>query len=212
VAVDNYAAIVLVGPIVSRVVKLAPQITMDFRPSGTLNLLELLDRAELDLAIGAFGGPGKRFSRHMLLRDEFVAVLRKHHPAAAPRTLSIDRLAALAQLEISSIRDTPDFTEKAAGPRRLRPRIALRAPFLAAGRILAESALVATVPRRIAEEMIGRRALVIRPLARAIPEIETTMTWPRRLDNLPAHRWLRDAIIKATKGFQGERSKLFDES
>jgi len=52
IAVDNYAAIVLVAPIASHIAKIAPGVTLDFRPSGTMNVLEQLDRSELNLAIG----------------------------------------------------------------------------------------------------------------------------------------------------------------
>src|ERR1700674_2774156 len=62
IAVDNYAAIVLVAPIAAHVAKHAPGVTLDFRPSGTLNIPELLDRSELQLAMGPRGVPGERFS------------------------------------------------------------------------------------------------------------------------------------------------------
>src|ERR1700741_2045036 len=54
IAVDNYSAIVLVGPLAGRIIKIAPGVTLEFRPSGTLNVSELLDRGELDLAVGHF--------------------------------------------------------------------------------------------------------------------------------------------------------------
>src|SRR5882757_1356747 len=43
IAVDNYAAIVLVAPIAARITSMAPGVTLDFRPSGTLDVLEQLD-------------------------------------------------------------------------------------------------------------------------------------------------------------------------
>src|SRR3981081_1045198 len=50
--VDTYAAIVLVAPIATRIAKIAPGVTLDFRPSGTLNIIEQLDRSELTMAMG----------------------------------------------------------------------------------------------------------------------------------------------------------------
>jgi DNA-binding transcriptional LysR family regulator len=196
VAVDNYAAIVLVGPLVSRIIKIAPGVTMDFRASGTLNLPDLLDRAEIDLAIGSFAEQGERFSHKRLLQDEFVAVLRKNHPMTTARELSLDRLAALPHLEISSINPPTGFIEKALARRKLKRRIALRAPFLSAVRILAASDMVAVLPKRIAEELVRYRPLVIAALPHPSPIIETAMIWPRRMDNQPAHCWLRDHIAK----------------
>src|SRR5437868_4328809 len=40
IAVDNYAAVVLVGPLAAHVTKIVPEVTLEFRPSGTLNILE----------------------------------------------------------------------------------------------------------------------------------------------------------------------------
>ena len=82
IAVSNYAAIVLVAPIAEYVARAAPGVTLDFRPSGTLNLPELLDRSELHLAIGPPRIQGERFSLRRLLQDQFVVVHRKGHPAA----------------------------------------------------------------------------------------------------------------------------------
>src|SRR3979490_2911786 len=49
IAVDNYAAIVLVAPIAAHVARVAPGVRLDFRPSGTLDVLDQLDRSELHL-------------------------------------------------------------------------------------------------------------------------------------------------------------------
>src|SRR5437868_7973529 len=149
IAVDNYAAIVLVGPLAARIGKAAQAVTLEFRPSGTLNIEDLLDRGELDVAIGHHAEAGERFSRQPLLQDEFVAVLRKNHPEASDRELSIEKFAALAHLEISSVHHATDFIDRALARRRLKRRIALRAPFLSAVRILVASDMVAVLPKRI---------------------------------------------------------------
>jgi len=39
--------------------------------------------------------------------------------------------------------------------------------------------------------------LVFRRLSRSPKPIEAAMTWLRRLDNQPAHAWLRDVITRA---------------
>ena len=200
IAVDNYSAVVLVGAVVAKVIKIAPHVTLDFRPSGTLDIPDMLDRAAIDLAIGSFSEQGERFSRQQLLRDEFVALLRKNHPAASTRELSIEAFVALPQLEISSVLHATDFIDKVLDRRKLKRRIALRAPFLSAVRILAASETVAVFPRRIAEELVRYRPLTMRPLWHSSPIIETAMIWPRRLDDQPAHRWLRNTIAAVASG------------
>jgi DNA-binding transcriptional LysR family regulator len=203
IAVDNYSAVVMAGAATAQILKSAPAVALDFRPSGTLDVTDLLDRGAIDLAIGSFARPGERFAREPLLRDAFVAVLRKNHAAAAG-ALSVATLAAVPHLEISSVHHATDFVDEVLARHKLKRRIALRAPFLSAGRILATSDMIAVFPRRVAEELVRYRPLVIRPLAHPSPAIETAMIWTRRVDDLPAHRWLRDAVAKAAKGLSAQ--------
>src|ERR1700757_2267336 len=49
-AVNNYAAVVAAGPIVAAARAQAPKVRLSLVPSGTLNLVDRLDRSELDLA------------------------------------------------------------------------------------------------------------------------------------------------------------------
>jgi DNA-binding transcriptional LysR family regulator len=201
IAVDNYAAIVLVAPIAAHVARIAPGVKLDFRPSGTLNVLEQLDRSELHLAMGPLGVQGERFSRRRLLQDQFVVVHRKGHPSAKAREFSTEKLATLPQLEISSAQFGPDFAE--TGPeRKLGPRAAMRAPFLSAAPILATSDLVSVLPLNVAKSMTRSHHLVYRRLSRSPKPIEAAMIWLRRLDNQPAHAWLRDVIGRVTGDLQ----------
>jgi DNA-binding transcriptional LysR family regulator len=200
VAVDNYAAIVLVAPIAAHVSRIAPGVKLDFRPSGTLNVPDLLDRSELQLAIGPHGAHGERFSLRRLLQDQFVVVHRKGHPAAKAREFSTEKLASLPQLEISSAQFDAEFIEASPGRAKSAPKPAMRAPFLSAAQILATSDLVSVLPLNVAKNMTRSHQLVFHRLSRSPKPIEATMMWLRRLDNQPAHAWLRDVIGYVTQG------------
>src|SRR5450631_2695731 len=199
IAVDNYSAVVLVGILAARIGKIAPKVLLECQPSGTLKILDLLDRGELDLAIGPHSEPGERFSYQMLLQDEFVVVLRKNHSATSIPELAIEQFADLPYLEISSARQSTDFIDEALAQRKLARRIALRAPFLSAVRILVSSDMVSVLPQRVAEELVRYRPLTIRVLPFSSPIIKTAMIWPRWLDNQPAHGWLRDTVARVSR-------------
>jgi DNA-binding transcriptional LysR family regulator len=199
IAVDNYAAIVLVAPTASHIARIAPGVTLDFRPSGTLNVLEMLDRSELHLAIGPPGVQGERFSLRHLLQDQFVVVHRKGHPAARAQEFSTEKLATLPQLEISSAQFGSDFVDSGPGKSRPALRPAMRAPFLSAAQILATSDLVSVLPLNVAKSMIRSHRLIFHRLSRSPKPIEAAMIWPRRLDNQHAHAWLRDVIGHVAK-------------
>ena len=203
IAVDNYAAIVLVAPIAAHVARVAPGVRLDFRPSGTLDIFEQLDRNELHLVMGPSASQGERFSRRRLLQDQFVVVHRKGHPTAKAQEFSTEKLATLPQLEISSAQFGPDFAEIGAGRSKPGLRPAMRAPFLSAAQILATSDLVSVLPLNVAKNMAGSHHLVFRRLSRSPKPIEAAMIWLRRLDNQPAHAWLRDVISRVVRDLRG---------
>jgi DNA-binding transcriptional LysR family regulator len=202
IAVDNYAAIVLVAPIAAHIARIAPGVALDFRPSGTLNVPDLLDRSELQLAIGPSGAAGERFSRRRLLQDQFVVVHRKGHPAAKTQEFSTEKLATLPQLEISSAQFGADFVDSSPARSKTTPKAAMRAPFLSAAQILATSDLVSVLPLNVAKNMIRSHPLVFHPLSRSPKPIEAAMIWLRRLDNQPAHAWLRDVVNHVANGLR----------
>jgi DNA-binding transcriptional LysR family regulator len=72
----------------------------------------------------------------------------------------------------------------------------MRAPFLSAAQILATSDLVSVLPLNVAKNMIESHHLVFHRLSRSPKPIEAAMIWLRRLDNQPAHAWLRDVISR----------------
>ncbi len=196
-AINNYAAVVVAPPLVTAVSTAAPSVQLDLRPSGTLDIIECLDRGDLDLAIGSWDSFGERFACTQLLEDEFVMVMRRRHPAGRG-ALSAKVLAGLTHLDPPHGENT-DFLDAWLSERGLTRRIALRAPYLSAMAILSRSDLAATLSRRIAQEFVRTDRLQIHELPVKSPVVHTTMLWHRRLDNHPAHRWLRDRIIAATK-------------
>ena len=199
-AVSNYAAVVLSPPLVAAVSSAAPAVRLDLRPSGTgsSDIVERLDRGDLDLMLGSMDSPGERFVTAPLLEDPFVMVMRRGHPASR-RKLSPAAFAALPHLEISSSREDTGFIDRWLAERGLDRRIALRAPYLSAAAILVQSDMVATLSRRIAQEFVRNHPLQIREPPYDSPRVRTVMLWHRRLDRHPAHRWLRDVILSVTK-------------
>ena len=84
------------------------------------------------------------------------------------------------------------------------PKTAMRAPFLSAAQILATSDLVAVLPLNVAKTMTGSHPLAFHRLSRPPKPIEAAMIWLRRLDNQPAHAWLRDMILRVTNELRGD--------
>lgn len=136
IAVNNYAAVVLARPIVAECRALAPGIRLSLRPSGTLDLPDLLDRGELDLVISAVDAPAERFASQVLVEDRYVAVLQRGHPAA-DRALDLATFADLPRLAISSSGEDVRFVDEALASYGQLRSVALETPYLSAGTVLA---------------------------------------------------------------------------
>jgi DNA-binding transcriptional LysR family regulator len=197
-AVNNYAAVVIVPPLVAAVSAAAPAVRLDLEPSGTLDLAGRLDRGDLDLTLSNAETPGERFATLSLLEDPFVMVMRRGHPASR-RKLSPAAYADLPHLEISSSHENTGFVDSWLAEHGFARRIALRAPFISAASILVQSDVVVTLSRRIAQELVRNHPLQLREPPYDSARVRTAMLWHRRLDRHPAHRWLRDVIVRVAK-------------
>jgi len=198
IAINNYAAIVVAAPLVSAVSAAAPLVQLDLRPSGTLNVFDLLDNGELDIAIGTYEHAGERFGSASLLEDEFVAVMRRGHPAGRGR-LSAAAFAGSKHVDISSSGDDTGFIDRSLATRGSKRQVALRMPYLAAGSALPKLDLVATLSRRVAEALVRGAALELHELPFTSPPVRTSLRWHRRFDGSPAHRWLRELIVSVCR-------------
>jgi len=199
VALDNRSALVLAAPIAAAVAAEAPGIYLDLRPSGTLEVAERLDRAELDLALGSLAAPGERFSDLRLFENGFVALMRRGHPLAGGGALSLAALGAVPHLDLSSTGEGTEFVDAELARHGLARRIALRAPLLAAAAVLAQSEMVAIVVERTARAFAGIAPLEVMDLPFSAPRLVTAMLWHRRLRDVPAHRWLRGLVLRVAR-------------
>jgi DNA-binding transcriptional LysR family regulator len=193
VAINNYGAIALAAPLIGECRRRAPLVHLALRPSGTLDLADLLERGEVDLAICSLDAPADRFSARLLVEDRYVAVMRRDHPATR-RALDVAAFAALPRLIVSSSGEDVSFVNAAlAAHGHLQPFV-LEAPYLSAGSILAQSDMVAVLGRHIAREFHRSYPIEIKELPFESPRVRCMMLWHRRLDDQPGHRWLRETV------------------
>ena len=196
IAVNNYAAVVAVAPILAAVRAQAPNVRLSLVPSGTLNLGDRLDRGELDLAMSGSAIEGERFASQQLIEDRFVAVLRSGHPALRKK-LTAASLAELQHLGISSSPEDLSFLDEFLKARKSSRFVASDVPYLSAGAVLVQSNLVAILGRKLAMEFRRAYPIEIRELPFEASLLQSVMSWHRRFDDVPAHRWLRSTIVGA---------------
>lgn len=194
IAVNNRAAIVLVSDIVTKVHALAPGIRLEFLASGTVDLLDHLDRGQIDLALAGQSAPAERFCSRRLYDEDFACLVQRGHPAAATGQIGLDALACYPHLTLSSTGEDASFVDVELGRHGLARDVVLRAPLHSAAAILARSQMIAVVSERVARHFAATAPLQVLTLPFDSPRMDTALLWHRRLNDVPAHQWLRTLI------------------
>jgi DNA-binding transcriptional LysR family regulator len=199
IAANNYAARALIPALTHRIAKLAPSVVLDVRPVGLVDVLDQLDGGVVELALCTLVEGGDRFKCVGLLEDEYAVILSNDHPDVVASTLSIERFSALPHITITSSGDDAQFIDEALADRGLARLVSAKVPLHSLVSVLIGSQALAVVPRRVASDLITHCPLTIRELPFPSPRVRLSMLWHRRLDNHPAHRWLREtarAVVK----------------
>lgn len=192
-AVNNYAAIALTGPIMGKARSMAPFLNLSFRPSGTLDVPAMLDRGELDFALLSHPPDLSRFSSHPLIDDDYVGVVRRGHPIL-DRPFDTMAMTGLPYLHISSSGDNLSALDTELERLGLKRQISAEAPYLAAGSIMTQSDMGAIMARHIGEEFRRSHAVQLIELPLQPARLRCSLVWHNRLRDHPAHRWMRGII------------------
>jgi DNA-binding transcriptional LysR family regulator len=197
-AVNNYAAVVLAGPIIAKCAALAPGIRLSLRPSGTLNVAEMLERGELDLVISNRDPPPGHFASRIVVKDRYVVTM--HAGSSATRgDLSLSDFANLRHVAVSSSGEDLSFIDSTLAEHSLSRKIVLDVPYLSAGAVLTQSDMAAVLGRHLAQEFCRSFPLEMKELPFDAPRLRISMLWHERLDKQPSHRWLREMIAEVAK-------------
>lgn len=190
-AVTDYAGCVLLPPLVEDLAFHAPGVDLDVRPFEEATRDDLLRRGEVDLAVEYFATLDDDFRRATLLEEDFRCVVRGDHPGVGKR-LSLKRYVAYPHLLVSPRGGGGrGIVDEMLAQKGLQRRIAMNIPhFMVAPLLVARSDMIATLPRRIAEEVAPRYGLRILAPPLAITGFGLDAVWHTRTDQDPGRRWL----------------------
>jgi DNA-binding transcriptional LysR family regulator len=172
-APDALAAIFL-GPLVACLAHEAPGIDIRLlqlipqhhgKPTSQVwqTTLTELDAQRLDMAVLPIGPLPPRFAERLLFEEDFVVAMRKGHPLA--RKPGLEAYLAAQHMLVSTIGDALGVVDAKLAQKGYSRRVTLTVPnFMMALMQLAESNLVATLPRHLVERHAARFNLVTRPV------------------------------------------------
>lgn len=126
-------------------------------------ILEELESGAFDIAVLPTGDLPARFEARRLYEEEFVVVMRRNHPYARRPTLKA--YCTMRHLVVSRSGDSYGLVDALLAQRGLSRHVAVTVPsFMMALSVLAETDLVAALPRRLVTLHAQRFDLVSTPL------------------------------------------------
>jgi DNA-binding transcriptional LysR family regulator len=160
---------------------------------------ELLEQGAIDLALGVFPVPPPQTSHIALFQERFVGIARQGHPAidriGDRSTMALKTFADLPHVLVTLRRDTTGEIDKLLAQRHLQRRVAVTTPqMLALPAILATTDLIATVPDRLATQLVRLHNLEGFELPIETETWTVSMLWSKLADKDVANAWLRQAL------------------
>ena len=138
--------------------QLMPQQPGHTSEQGWQQVLAELDTHALDIAIMPIGSVPHRYVQRSVFREEFVVAMRKGHPFGRDPTLA--SYCAMRHLLVSVIGDDHGLIDAMLAREGLSRRVVLTVPnFMIALATVAESDIIATLPRRLVQLHAKRFAL-----------------------------------------------------
>ena len=132
-----------------------------------------------------------------LLEDRYVCAMRKGHPLASHKKITLEQYLATQHIHISSRRSGLGPIDLALGKMGLQRNIVLRSQhYLMAHTVLQNTDLTITAPARfVAHYNLHSVELPITGIA----PIESHLFWPTSADQDPANRWMREQLLQVAQ-------------
>jgi DNA-binding transcriptional LysR family regulator len=200
IASTDYFTTLALPKLVRRIEAEAPHVDVRFLSHTVTNVPDLLDRQEVELAVGFFQNSLRNLlpphcEWAVLCDDHLECVMRKSHRLAR-RSLTLADYLAATHLLFSLSGEASSTIDRHLRKKKLTRRIGFTVThYLVAGPVLAQSDMIMTVPSRIARLYADQHGLVRKRLPLKVPLAATQLVWNSWMDRAPAHRWLRALIM-----------------
>ena len=191
VGAHDYAQAAVLPLLLSHMEQEAPGIGLSFVHAP--NLTELLAEGQLDLAfhVGAVPSP---LQQQTLFSEGFVCMVRKQHPSVKSK-LTLAQYLSQRHIVVAPSGAPGSVVDTELAKRGKQRRVALHvSSFLVVPVLVIKSDLISTGPERLARRFATVYPVRLLPPPLPLPRFTFSMVWHARVENDPAHVWLRNTI------------------
>lgn len=197
---NQYVETVFIPPIVKKLQRLAPNIRL-LTQSATPEQYGLsLERGQADFAIAAFPWPSSNMRYRELIEDEPVCLARKNHPLITDQ-LSLEAFLSCQHVAITLDGHPSGPIDKILKEKGHNRKIAMSvSSYSTLPYLVAETDLIAVVPRSFAKKVSEVLSLELHELPLKRPPFTLNLIWSRAMDKSLLHTWFRKLTVEATSG------------
>jgi DNA-binding transcriptional LysR family regulator len=205
---SDYVEIVLLAPLVGRLREQAAGVSI--RVHRPPNVFQPPSRTALsdsfDLAIGFFPDAlslDATVRSEVLFEEDNVCIVSANHPSIKSR-ISVRQYAGARHAAVFYKSEGPGVIDTILAQTGLTRQLSVLAPhFASVPFIVAESDLIATVPRLLATRFSKALKLQVLPIPFTLPPFRLAMLWHERVDSDPAHAWVRGLVAATARSIMG---------
>ncbi|MHC0061365.1 LysR family transcriptional regulator [Nostoc sp. UIC 10890] len=193
---SDYTSYVVMPKLLEVCRRIAPSI--NFRLIGFAKdfVGELLERREIDLALGVFQDPPRQTMQIPLFPEHFVGICRLGHPILSEPTITPEIFANFLHVLFTLRQDEVGEIDKALAQCNLQRRVVLTTPhLLVLPAIISSTDLVAAVPSRLVTPLAYQGALETFELPVQTQPWMISMLWSKLTQQDQANCWLRQMLI-----------------
>lgn len=200
IGIGAHAEVLLAAPLLERVSKHAPGLTVRFQSVHGDFMPDDLDTERMDIAIGLFSNVPSRFHRVSLFSDRRVCVVSNRHPRAGQGPLTADELPTLKWFAFEQMYGRETNLDRALKPARAALTFsAYLSGFGIAPYLLVDTDYATTMPAKVALAHARYFPIAILELPAFLQPSEFFMTWTRRQHMSSQHAWIREQIMDAVQ-------------
>lgn len=197
--INDIGLLVVMPQVLRHVSEQAPHAKIsiiDLRPD---EVVDAMDRGEVDLAIGYFLGMPNWARQQTLRKTTYICAVRSEHPDIGD-SLSIEQFLRARHAIYATSGSPHGIVDETLARMNLSRNVALRVPrFAALPFLIAQSDLLVTIPEDLGQ--IFSRLIDIKVFAPPVPlgQFEIKQYWHERHHAEPAYRWLRTVVHKESQ-------------
>jgi len=195
IAMVENAAFILLPLLTPYLFKNAPNININIIGVTNIRGTQLVETERCDMAIDLLPkNVSRQLKKLRLYREKFICMTRPAHPIFSMRP-SLNNYLSFKHIAVHPSEGSASSVDNALKSIGQSRRVAIKLPYsLIVNLMINGSDLIATLPKRNALFFAKEKNLPTLDVPFKIPGFDIYMLWHSRLNDDPAHKWLRTII------------------